>query len=288
MTAAAKREVGGEGGYKMRVEIISKDMKNGKLTFVVRDTNHAFVNTLRRIATEEVPVMAVEDVEFRKNSSALYDEIIAHRIGLVPLKSDLKMYSRPEECSCNGKGCAKCQLKLTLKASGPKTVYASDIKSPDPKIVPVYPEMPIVKLLKGQELEAEMTAVLGKGEEHAKWSPGLVYYKDYPFIKITTAGESCLACIEVCPKSIFAEKDGKLFVQQEKLMECHWCNACADVSNNNVNVESNKKDFIVYVESWGQLSPVELMQRSVEVLDSKFESFISIFPSKKEEKAKKK
>ena len=94
----------------------------------------AYLNTIRRFMMEEVPVMAIEDVEFKKNSSVLYDEIIAHRLGLLPLSTDFKSYTLPEKCSCKGEGCARCQLKLTLKGKGPGTVYASDIKTKDPKV----------------------------------------------------------------------------------------------------------------------------------------------------------
>ncbi len=64
--------------------------------------------------TEEVPTMAIEDVEFRKNNSILYDEIIAHRLGLVPLKTDLKSYNLPEKCKCKGEGCARFQLTVPI------------------------------------------------------------------------------------------------------------------------------------------------------------------------------
>jgi len=107
--------------------------------------------------------MAIEDVEVRKNSSSLYDEMIAHRLGLIPLTTDLKSYNLPSECKCEGKGCARCQLVLTLSAKGPGIVYSSSLKSKDPKVKPVFDNFPIVKLLKGQEIELEATATLGTG-----------------------------------------------------------------------------------------------------------------------------
>ena len=101
----------------MEIRVLSNDKEKGKLSFIIKDTTPAFVNTLRRIMVEEVPTMAIEDVEFRKNNSILYDEMIAHRLGLISLKTDLKSYNLPENCKCKGEGCARCQLKLTLKAS---------------------------------------------------------------------------------------------------------------------------------------------------------------------------
>jgi DNA-directed RNA polymerase subunit D len=159
----------------MKLKLVSKK-EDEKLQIEIKDAGHAYVNTIRRLCMNEVPAMAIEDVELRKNDSGLYDEIVAHRLGLVALKTDLKSYDLATDCKCKGEGCAKCQLKLTIKVKGPGTVYAKDIVSKDPKVIPVFPETPIVKLLDDQELECEMTAVLGKGKDHVKWSPCLAYY----------------------------------------------------------------------------------------------------------------
>src|SRR3989338_8883415 len=164
----------------MELRVLSNNKDEGKLSFIIKDTTPAFANTLRRIMIEEVPVMAIEEVEFRKNNSILYDEMIAHRLGLLPLSTDLKSYNLPSECKCEGKGCARCQLKLTLKSKGPCMVYASDIHTRDAAVKPVYPKTPIVKLLKNQGLELEATACLGQGKEHVKWAPCHVYYKNKP------------------------------------------------------------------------------------------------------------
>ena len=117
----------------MDVELISQDKKQNRAVFLVKGASPAFVNMLRKTITDEVPTMAIEDVEIRKNSSVLYDEMIAHRIGLIPLVTDLDAYVLPEDCTCKGEGCSKCQLQLSLKGKGPGYLYASDIKSKDPK-----------------------------------------------------------------------------------------------------------------------------------------------------------
>ena len=70
-----------------------------------------------------------------------------------------------------------------LKCKGPCTVYSKDLKSQDPKVSVIYPDIPITKLLEGQELELEATATLGKGKSHTKYSPALVYFKSYPNIE---------------------------------------------------------------------------------------------------------
>lgn len=269
---AEKKAEGGEGGCKMEVRVLENNKEEGKLSFILKDVDAAFVNALRRLIVEEVPTMAIEDVEFRKNSSILYDEIIAHRLGLMPLKTDLKSYNLPEKCKCKGEGCARCQLNVTLKPSkGVGTVYASEIKTKDSAVKPVYGKMPVVKLLKGQELELEATAVLGRGKEHAKWVPGLVYYKYKPIIEIGNV-KNPEAVVEACPLDIFEIKDNKLVVNKDKLLKCTLCEACVDVDEN-IKLNFNDKEFIFYMESWGQLSCKEIINEAVRIFDEKLDEF---------------
>ncbi len=262
----------------MRIKILKDE--NEKLNLLITGTNTAFINTLRRIIIEEVPTMAIEEVEFFKNNSVLYDEIIAHRLGLIPLTTDLKHYNLPEECTCKGAGCAKCQVKFTLKVKGPKVVYAEDLKTTDPKIKPVYPKMPIVKLLEGQELELEATAQLGRGKEHSKWSPGLAYYRNVPEIKINHSKiKDPEECAEQCPKKVLVVKNGKLSVDNEKLFDCDLCNACVDHCKEGVSVEPKQDEFLFFLESWGQLSTKQIMKRAVEEIETKFNNFIEAIKS---------
>lgn len=203
----------------MDIKLVEYQEKKNRLIFSVKGVDTAYANTLRRIMGFEVPVMAIEDVEFRKNTSILYDELIAHRLGLVPLSTDLKSYNLMSECKCKGAGCASCTVKLTLKVQGPCTVYASDIKTKDPEIKPLYGKMPIVKLLEGQELEFEATAILGVGKEHSKYATGLIYYK--------------------MP-----------------------------------NVDGDEYTFIV--ESWGQLTPKEIVVKAIDIYNKNLEEFAGL------------
>src|SRR3989344_700079 len=161
----------------MKLEAIETDKKQNKLHVRLEGVSAAFANLVRRFSMDEVPTLAVEDVEFKDNSSALYDEIIAHRLGLIPVKTDSASYNLKEECSCNGEGCAKCQLKISLKSSKKGIVTAGEAESQDPKCTFALPDMPVAKLSAKQKLDVEATAVMGKGIEHAKWSPCLAYYK---------------------------------------------------------------------------------------------------------------
>jgi len=150
--------------------------EGNKLKVRLKDVDLSFVNGLRRACTESVPVLAVDTVEFVNNDSVLYDEILAHRIGLVPLKTNLKTLKNQEECTCKGKGCNKCTITLKLSVKG-KQVLSIDMKN---KAIDIPFEMPIVNLTPSQKLEFLAITRLGTGKEHAKFIPGLIWHTYTP------------------------------------------------------------------------------------------------------------
>jgi len=102
----------------------------------------------------------------------MYDEILAHRLGLIPVTTD-PTYNLPEECTCKSElGCEKCRasLSLEIEASDPvEVVYTSNLKPENPEVKPVSDKIPIVKLAQGQRVKLEAYARLGRGRDHAKW-----------------------------------------------------------------------------------------------------------------------
>jgi DNA-directed RNA polymerase subunit D len=137
------------------IKITNYDKKNQKISFIA-DMPLSLANAIRR-STLEIPVLAIDEVEISQNDSALYDEILAHRLGLVPINTD--------ETSREG--------KLKLKEIGPKTVYSTDLK---PDTGTEY-RLPMVILGEEQEVELVANTKFGKGVEHIKYSPGLIYYR---------------------------------------------------------------------------------------------------------------
>ena len=260
----------------MDVELIEQDQKNKKIVFLLKNTSPAFANMLRKTIIDEVPTMAIEDVEVRKNSSVLYDEIIAHRLGLIPIVTDLDGYIEPADCKCDGEGCSKCQLMFSLKSKGPCYVYASDLVSNDPKVVPAFPKIPIVKLIKGQTLELEAVAVIGKGIEHAKWTPGFVFYKYKPFIEIKKGVEDANAVADSCPVDVFKLKGNELAINDANLLKCHLCGACTDIDPDHIKLNESDSEFIFTIESFGQLSPEDIVSKAVELIGKKANNLIKI------------
>ena len=255
----------------MSIKILTKD--KDKLTFVLEKSTVPFANALRRTCMNDVPTMAISTVEFRRNSSSAYDEIVAHRLGLLVLKTDLKSYNLPENCKCKGEGCASCRLTLILKAKGPRSVYAEDLQSQDPKVFPVHHKAIICKLLKDQELELEATARLGTGKKHAKWSPGSIHYKFEPVVEITKKVGNGKEIAKTCPRELFVEKKGELELIKDYKQGCILCYACQDASGGAVKVYENSENFYFEIEAWGQLEPKTILKKACEVLGDKCDEF---------------
>ena len=156
----------------MDIKLLSKELET--LRFVLSDVSPAFANALRRIMISEVPVMAIDDVMILENNSVMYDEILAHRLGLIPVTTD-QSYNLPEDCTCKSElGCERCRASFSMEveASDPvEVVYSSHLRPENPDVRPVADKIPIVKLVQGQKVKLEAYARLGRGRIHAKWQP---------------------------------------------------------------------------------------------------------------------
>lgn len=275
MGDVGKKEDGEVEEFKMEIKKLSQDEK--KLTFEIFGINEIEANTIRRAIIAETPVMAISEVEISKNDSALYDEMLSHRLGLIPLKTDSKSYNLRERCTCKGKGCAKCQTTLSLDLVGPKTVYSSDLKLKDPAIKPVIENIPIVKLTEGQEIKVIATAELGKGKDHMKFAPGIVLYKHKPKIKLTNDPKLIDKYKELIPEK--ALKNNKL--DEESIINNNLYEAIDSISPDLIKIEYTKGDFIFTIEPFGQLDPKEMLTNAIAELDYKLEDFAKNLGTKK-------
>ena len=276
----------------MNAEILEKTDTNMRL--IIGDVDAPFVNALRRIILSEVPCMAIDEVVVLENSSMLHDEVLAHRLGLLPIKTDLNAYNLPEECPCKSEfGCNLCRVSLTLDAESvetTKTVYSGSLTSENPEIVPVSTNVLLVKLAPGQKIKLEAYAKLGKGKEHAKWQPVTVCaYKNMPQIKINPkACDACGECIKVCSKNILINKSGK--IETRNLLNCTLCQDCMDACPKDpaaIEVTWDENTFIFNIESSGILPPERIMQEAIKILEKKTSSFLEELAAEKGEKGEK-
>jgi DNA-directed RNA polymerase subunit D len=243
---------------------------SNSLTLTLKDIDPSTANAIRRTILADVPTLAVEDVRISENSSSLYDETIAHRLGLIPIKTDLKLFNFKDKCKCKGKGCPSCTLTLTLDVKCKKnflTVYSHDLKSSDSKLKPVE-GIPIVRLGNGQKITLSAEAVLGTAKEHAKWQPAVAGYKYYPIIKISKKCTKCKECVDACPVNILKYAKGKITVTDKKV--CTLCNSCVEACEEGaITVAGDDTKFIFKIESQGAIPPKDLFKIACETLEGK-------------------
>ena len=262
----------------MRVELVER--RGDTLRFILYDVEISFANALRRIMIAEVPTMTIDDVFFFDNSSVLSDEFLAHRLGLIPLTTDLDSYVLPEKCECKSDlGCDRCRAILMLEARAEKegrTVYSGDLKSEDPKTHPASDKIPIVKLAPGQGLKFEAYARLGQGKTHAKWqavSEGV--YQHLPRVEIDhDRCNLCGNCVKACPSNVLGISGESLTV--EKPLDCSLCSFCEEacpLDTPAVKADAVENCFLFTVESTGALPPERIVSEAATILAEKLREF---------------
>ena len=267
------------------MEIEVKSQSDNEMVFIIRDAEVPFINAIRRVAMVNVPKIAIEDVNILVNDSAMFNEVLAHRLGLTPLVSDLDALeglSLPEDDDweefSNG-------IMFYLKEVGPKVVYSKDLKSSDSRIKPVYDTIPLVKLKEGEKLDIEAVAKVGYGKEHAKWIPTTVCaYKQYPEITFNEDVEIDYDCAQACPRGILKsdKRSKKIKIVEEHenspligVEECAMCKSCVRASDNGyINVGFRPNDFIFRIETDGAMPPKEVLLKACDVLGEKADKFI--------------
>jgi len=185
----------------MKTEIVEGWPQGHEIRILISDTDASQVNAIRRALIADVPKLAITRVDFSQgvtqdnkgevveSVNVLPDEVLAHRLAMIPIPTNLNEgLVFPDTCeNCKDvvekdKGCPMCQVLYTLSARGPsadseeefKTVYARDITTISDPVFDIreeHKDIPLTVLAKGQFLEFYAFAVLGRGRDHAKWSP---------------------------------------------------------------------------------------------------------------------
>lgn len=253
-------------------EIISR--KNGKMGFIMKNANPKIANAIRRAIISELPALAIEEVYFTENSSSLYDEIIAHRIGLIPIKAKreaIEAMNFKESCSCSGKGCANCEVNFQLEKNGPCVVYSHDLKS-DSNDFEAVKGIPIIKLGESQRISLIAKAILGNARKHAKWQSAIASYSYYPVIEINENCIACEECVKACPRNVFdvVRKKDKEEIKAARILDCILCKACVEACEYNaIAVEGDDTKFIFFVESLNSADPKEVFLAACKIIKNK-------------------
>jgi len=266
----------------MKIEDIKVEGNDAR--FVISGASVTFMNALRRTLMAEIPKMAIETVEFHMGSISdengksfestgpLFDEILAHRLGLVPIPTDLSLYKFRKDCACGGEGCPTCTIMFSLNKKGPCVVYSGDLEPlGDSMLAPVDKLIPLTKLTEDEAILIYATAQLGRGRDHAKWQVTHgAGYRLYPTLKISKAKcEGAKDCVNACPRKVLAVKEGK--AQVVNLEACNLCMACVEACEKKaITVEGDETKFIFQFETDGSLSARDALMYALEHLEGEF------------------
>lgn len=285
----------------LRVLVTSTDDED--FVFEVEGIDAPIANAVRRILLSEVPTVAIETVFVHGNSSIMPDEMLAHRLGLVPLAIDpRRLEMRAPDEPVSAKNTVKFRLRAACRKNtsiAPKdeiappeklyvqsSVYSSSIEYvPFPnddqmlelgimdKPKPVHGDIVLVKMRPDQKVHVELDAVKGIGRDHAKFSPvATASYRMLPEVtfKEVVDGERALALVEKCPMNVFdIEESGCAVVKNPR--DCTMCRECIREPEWNSVVELTRKrdHFIFSVESTGALPAAALVTESLKILGEK-------------------
>eukprot|EP00887_Chlorella_sp_A99_P005135 scaffold25.g5135.t1 len=269
------------------------------MEFEMKGASCALANSLRRVMISETPTMAIEHVYVINNTSVIQDEVLAHRLGLVPLQVDPERFGyRSKEEAPSEKNTIVLKLKVECRKAadgtfendkwlpggseypeetathfaGSQTEVVADVR-------PVHDDILIAKLRPGQAIELEAHCVKGVGEEHAKWSPvATAWYRLKPEVALLQAPRGALAA------ELAAELPG-LFtlvgagegasvalgdpLQHDKLLEKLRRLSSEDKWRPYLQLRKRKNHFLWMVESTGAWRPHELFAYAVRVMISK-------------------
>lgn len=266
------------------------EMTGTKGRFVVSNATPEIANSLRRALVAEVPKMAIETVEFHlgqiqggaddeneeyESVSSLFDEIIAHRLGLVPIPTDPKLNVYKKDCPCGGEGCPQCTIMYKLDKKGPCDVYSGDLEPlGDPSLKVKDELVPIVRLGPRQAILAYAFAELGTGQRHAKWqATSGVGYKYAPKVKIDERKcDQGATCVSACPRHVFSKEGSKVKVTSEDA--CMLCYSCVKACKSKaIAVTGDENRFVFTFETDGSLTAAQTLQIALEILEKKFDEF---------------
>ncbi|MCK4718372.1 MAG: DNA-directed RNA polymerase subunit D [Thermoplasmata archaeon] len=268
----------------MEIQILELTDQSARL--VISGTSPPIMNALRRALLSEIPKMAIENEEFHMGSiideegnefesgSPLFDEIIAHRMGLIPIPTDLELYTFRDQCKCGGEGCPTCTIMYSINKKGPCTVYSGDLDPLGDKSLAVKDDLiPIVKLNDGQALLIYATAELGTGRQHAKWQVcQSVGYKYYPTLVITDeAHKYADDLVNAIPGGLLKKKGGKLVAVETDPEACMIIKNHADgIIPDAIKIAGDETKFLFKFETDGSLTAKVALVKALDILDASF------------------
>jgi len=298
--------------FKIKIQNISSDKMEMEFDMIGIDASTA--NAFRRILLAEIPTMAIEKVYVYNNTSVIQDEVLAHRLGLIPLKANPDKFKYKENVEDEMTAEDTLEYELKIKCKLPKDASKEDKKAYiDSKVLsshiewipignqnetlkaedvkPIHDDILINKLNPGQELNLRLYAVKGIGKDHAKFSPvATAYYRLLTQIVLKQdfydeQAERLQSCFS--PGVIVLIEDHK----KEGRKKAKVVNPRLDLCSRQVLMHDEFKDlvevykvrdhFIFSIESTGAITAEDLFKKSIQILMQKSDVLLNEINSKK-------
>eukprot|EP00092_Neocalanus_flemingeri_P013273 GFUD01014305.1.p1 GENE.GFUD01014305.1~~GFUD01014305.1.p1 ORF type:complete len:359 (-),score=138.31 GFUD01014305.1:128-1153(-) len=300
-----------ESSEQLKVSVVSMNSLDMEFDMVGYDA--AIVNALRRILLSDIPSMAIEKVHMYQNTSIMQDEVLAHRLGLIPLTADPRLFSWPAPDWSPESGTDKDTLEFSLaikctRSTDPSKQYNnSHVLTKHLKWVPrgeqekwigttnpgpAEQDILVNKLRPGHEMDIKMFAVKGIGRDHAKFSPvSTAFYRLLPSITLTrpVVGEAALRLQKCFSPGVIELEEGPAGAKQavvvnERIDSCSRNVYRYDDLRECVSLDKVKDHFIFTVESVGSSSPQDLVSMAWDVIIEKCDHFIGELQDSQEKK----
>ncbi|KAI0800444.1 insert subdomain of RNA polymerase alpha subunit [Fomes fomentarius] len=281
--------------FKENLKVSVKRLSQRSIEFDLVGVDASIANAFRRILIAEVPTIAIEDVFVFNNTSVIQDEILAQRLGLIPLNVDPRLFEFRKDIPLD-RNTLVFRLNVTCeRARKPsKNVFVNEyVKSGDLEWVPqgeqeavfgsntpaaTNKDIVIAQLRPGQTIEIELHAIKGVGKEHAKWSPvATATYRLHPLVQLKSIpvpphlAEKFAKCFS---PGVVKVTDGKVSIDERHLRKETMSREVLRHKEFEGCVELKRiRDWFIFsVESEGPYTPESLFPESIKVMRAKIAS----------------
>jgi len=272
-----------------------------KIRILLVDTDRSFVNAIRRTLIADTPKMAIDKVRFEmgtveqdgevwETNGPLPDEMIAQRLAMIPIPTVHDEFHFQDECpECadlvpKDRGCPLCTMIYTCKefgSDGGRMITAGDMSylgEARLNIPEKYRSIPITKLSKGQMIEFYATAIMGRGSEHAKWSPvsGTTFTQRRVGVMNNKTKSKILWNLKLSIKAKDFDSNGRLEdLEKVELLEDDLNHVGPGTEESRefkdaITLEDVPGEFILSFETDGSMTPRVAFEKAISELSGRF------------------
>lgn len=291
--------------FEEELEFDIRSLDKNDLEVEIHGFDAPLANALRRIIIAEIPTVAIDKAVLYQNTSIIHDEVLCHRLGLIPIDVDPDhfIFKKPND-EFNEHNSVKFNLHVICKRKEKyasytheqlidmdpeeyltnSSVYTSDLEwepmsgqeelFKDKPVKPLHDNILIAKLRENQEIEMELYCTKNTGRVHAKWSPvSTAFYRLKPSISFKTPikGQDARELVDICPQGVFGVTKKKEEISIEDIYSCTMCREClrSDKFNDAIELGKEKKKYIFTVESVGVIRPEKLFLEAIQIIKEK-------------------